>query len=154
MILIEDTRNKLEKHKTKRQIFEKLGHKVVRTKLFVGDYSLLKNQEICIDTKQDWVEVANNICGKSHERFRNECIKAKNCGIKLIILVEEEMPARLWQSPLKRNKQPVTQVKGETLQKAINTMHEKYGVEFVNCSKRDSAYKILEILGEKNVECI
>ena len=147
MILIEDTRNKVDKHRCKRQCFENLGHQVIRTKLLVGDYSLLHDQTVCIDTKQDWVEVANNICGKNHERFRNECIKAKNCGIRLVILVEEEMPVLEWKSPLKRNRQPVTMVKGETLAKAINTMQEKYGVEFVNCAKSESADKILEILG-------
>ena len=152
MILIEDTRNKIDKHKTKRQCFENLGHKVVRTKLFVGDYSLLNNQSICIDTKQDWVEVANNVCGKSHERFRNECIKAKNCDIRLVILVEEETPVEQWKSPLKRNRTAYTQVKGETLAKAIHTMHEKYGVEFINCDRSESADKILEILGVKNEE--
>lgn len=150
MILIEDTRNKIDKHRTKRQCFENLGHKVVRTKLFVGDYSLLSNQSVCIDTKQDWLEVANNICGKNHERFKNECIKAKDCDIRLVILVEEEIPVSEWESPLKRNKKPCTQVKGETLGKAIKTMEERYGVRFVNCSKAESADKILELLGVKN----
>ena len=147
MILIEDTRNKIDKHQTKRQCLENLGHQVIRSKLYVGDYSLLNNQSVCIDTKQDWVEVANNLCGKQHERFRNECIKAKNCGIKLVILVEDEIPIAEWKSPLKRNKQPITKVRGEVLQKVIQTMSEKYGVEFVNCSKADAPNEILKILG-------
>lgn len=147
MILIEDTRNKIDKHRCKRQCFENLGHQVVRTKLLVGDYSLLHNQTICIDTKQDWVEVANNICGKSHERFRAECIKAKTCGIRLVILVEDKTPVTEWKSPLKRNKTPYTQVSGITLAKIIDTMHQKYGVEFINCAKGESAEIILKILG-------
>jgi len=147
MILIEDTRNKIDKHRRKRQCFENLGHQVVRTKLLIGDYSLLHNQTICIDTKQDWVEVANNLCGKQHERFRNECVKAKTCGIKLVILVEDKTPVAEWKSPLKRNKMPYTQVSGTTLSKIIDTMHQKYGVEFINCAKGESADKILEILG-------
>lgn len=150
MILIEDTRNKIDKHRAKNQCFENLGHKVIRTKLFVGDYSLLNNQSVCIDTKENWVELANNLCGKQHERFRNECIKAKNCDIRLVILVEDEIPVEQWKSPLKRNKTPITAVKGETLAKVMNTMHEKYGVEFVNCARSESADKILEILGVKN----
>lgn len=147
MILIEDTRNQIGKHASKRQVFENLGIKVVRTKLLCGDYSLLNNQSICIDTKKDWVELANNICGKSHERFRNECIRAKSCEIRLVILVEEEIPIEQWKSPLKRNKKAITQVKGETLAKAMKTMHEKYGVEFVNCKREESAEMILKILG-------
>lgn len=152
MILIEDTRNKIDKHRAKNQCFENLGHKVIRTKLFVGDYSLLNNQSVCIDTKENWVELANNLCGKQHERFRNECIKAKNCDIRLVILIEDKTPAAEWKSPLKRNRTPITKVNGEVLAKCMNTMHEKYGVEFVNCDRSESADKILEILGVKNEE--
>lgn len=146
MILVEDTRNKPLKHAIKRQYWANEGVQVVRSKLFVGDYSLLNNQSICIDTKQDWVELASNICGKQHERFRNECIRALNCDIRLVILVEEKTPVEEWKSPLKRNGKPLTAVKGETLAKAMQTMTEKYNVKFVNCDKADAPDIILNLL--------
>lgn len=151
MIIVEDTRNQIGKHDKLNKDLENLGVKVVRSKLYVGDYSLLSDQTVCIDTKKDWLEVAGNICGKQHERFRAECLRAKEAEILLIILVEEETPVELWKSPQNRLKVPLTRVSCETLSKAIKTMTEKYGVKFVNCNKNDTAKKILELLkGGKN----
>lgn len=49
---------------------------------FVGTYN------VCVDTKKDIEELINDIIGKQHERFRDECIFAQNNGIQLYILVE------------------------------------------------------------------
>lgn len=49
---------------------------------FVGTY------DVCVDTKKDIEELINDIIGKHHERFRDECIFAQNNGIKLYVLVE------------------------------------------------------------------
>ena len=49
---------------------------------FVGTYN------VCVDTKKDIEELVNDIIGKQHERFRDECIFAQNNGIQLYILVE------------------------------------------------------------------
>ena len=71
MQLIEDTRNKVGKHKELNDYLEAKGHKVFRSKLLVGDYSLTTNQSVCIDTKADLLELCTNVCGKEeHERFR------------------------------------------------------------------------------------
>lgn len=103
MIIVEDTRNQTGKHKAKSEYFAKQGIQVVRSKLYVGDYTRLDNQTLCIDTKKDILEIAANVCGKQHERFRAECIRAKECGIKLVVLIEE-MPLdglQGWCSPRK-----------------------------------------------------
>lgn len=147
MIIIQDTREKIDKKSHIISKFQNLGINIARCKLFVGDYARADKQNVCVDVKKDWVEMSMDLCSKQHQRFRDECLRAKMAGIKLVILVEEEIPVEQWKSPLKRNKQPVTMVKGEILAKAINTMHEKYGVEFMNCAKSESADKILEILG-------
>ena len=146
MIIIEDTRNQIDKHETLNAQLEILGHQVIRSKLYVGDYSTSKNQSICIDTKKDILELAGNICGRQHERFKQECIRAKLGEIRLIVLIEEETPIYEWESPRNRRNQALTQVKGETLYKAMNTMHERYGVEFMQCNKNETAMKIIEIL--------
>ncbi len=151
MIIVEDTRNQTGKHKAKSEYFAKQGIQVVRSKLYVGDYTRLDNQTLCIDTKKDILEIAANVCGKQHERFRAECIRAKECGIKLVVLIEEKPLDGLqgWCSPRNRQGKPLTQVKGETLSKALKTMSEKYGVEFVFCTKQESGAKIVELLGEE-----
>lgn len=49
---------------------------------FIGTY------KVCVDTKRSIEELAGNINGIQHERFRDECILAQNNGIQLYILVE------------------------------------------------------------------
>lgn len=147
MILIEDTRNQIGKHKTLNDKLNSLGVAVVRSKLYVGDYARIDDLTTCIDTKKDWVEVAGNICGKQHDRFRAECMRAKDAGIRLVILVEEEIPIEQWKSPRKRNGRLISQVSNTVLSKAMKTMAEKYGVEFKNCSKQYTAQTIIELLG-------
>ena len=151
MIFIEDTRNQRDKHTKLNLDLKALGHEVIRSKLYVGDYALVTDMSTCIDTKKDWVELAGNICGKQHKRFREECERAKDAQIRLIVLVEEETPIEDWKSPVKRNKEPVCRVSNEVLKKAMKTMTERYGVEFKNCSKNQTAKKILEIFGGQNV---
>jgi ribosome-associated protein len=147
MILIEDTRNQIGKHKILNDEFNKLGVAVVRNKLYVGDYSRMDNMTTCIDTKKDWLELAGNICGKQHERFRNECLRARDAQIRLIILVEEEIPIEEWKPPRKRNGGLISHTSNIVLSKAMKTMTEKYGVEFIHCGKDKTAEIILKILG-------
>ena len=146
MIIVEDTRNQIGKHKKINEDLMSLGHQVVRNKLFVGDYSRIDNMTICVDTKKDWVELAGNICGKQHTRFRSECLRAKSAQIKLVILVEEKMSIKEWKSPRKRNGDLICKVSSDVLCKAMTTMSEKYGVVFMNCKKSDTASVILKVL--------
>ena len=149
MVIIEDTRNQIGKHTELNKQLAALGHTVVRSKLFVGDYAQAKNQSICIDTKKDILELAGNICGRQHERFRAECVRAMCADIWLVILIEEETPITQWESPRNRQNRALTKVNGVTLWKAMVTMHRKYGVTFAQCNKKDTAKKIIEILGEE-----
>ena len=149
MIIIEDTRNQIGKHKTLNETLRSMGIKVIRSKLYVGDYSRLDNQTVCIDTKKDWLELVTNLT-KQHQRFRDECLRAKESQIKLFVLVEQNIPAYRWKSPVKRNGKAISQVKGEVLQKIMNTMKEKYDVEFIYCDKKQTAQRLLELLGGKD----
>jgi ERCC4-type nuclease len=154
MVIVIDTRQQKNKHKIKEDYFKTNGVKFVRSKLFVGDYSRLDNMSVCIDTKKDVCELASNICGKQHERFRNECLKAKENGIKLIILIEEVVEnLNNWVSPLKKNGEFLTIVKGETLKKCIETMEIKYGVKFLFCSKLIAPKVILRLLNTSGELC-
>lgn len=145
--LIEDTRQQHGKHDLKAKYFTENDIAVIRHGLYVGDYARLDNQLIVVDTKKDVVEIAANICGPQHERFRNECLRAKEYGIKLVVLIEEEVSDLAeWKSPRKKNGQPYTHVSGATLKKAMQTMTEKYGVEFRFCQKAEAGQRIVEIL--------
>jgi hypothetical protein len=88
LTIIEDTRNKIGQHERKNRQLNELGYKVIRSKLPAGDYGLLTDLSVVIDTKMDLQEIYNNLIGKSHVTFRNECLLCQQNGIKLIILCE------------------------------------------------------------------
>lgn len=104
-----DKAQKDGKHTVKHEQMESLGHELVFLPLPVGDYILiddavaevikrrgdrLKKMDLLgvvtlsVDTKANLAESYGNIIGKSHERFRDECILAQQNGIQLIILIE------------------------------------------------------------------
>lgn len=152
MQLIEDTRNKVGKHKELNDYLEAKGHKVFRSKLLVGDYSLTTNQSVCIDTKADLLELCTNVCGKEeHERFRGECLRAKEAGIRLVVLCEngkgvrELEDVRGWQNPRLRFSPKA--LNGNRLYRILATMQQKYDVEFLFCDKSETGEKIIELLG-------
>ena len=98
-------------------------------------------------------EIASNI-GSDHQRFKHECIAARNAGCKLIILVEntegitsvEEVHKWINPEVIYRPRA----ITGERLQKAMQTMQERYGVEFMFCEPDEAAEKIMELLGVAN----
>lgn len=55
--------------------------------LKVGDYMSDENKNLSIDRKQSMIELVGNIC-QQHDRFQREMLRAKELGIKLVILIE------------------------------------------------------------------
>ena len=157
MVLLEDTRNQIGKHKNIDAYCKQVGIEIVRTKLLVGDYMLCDengiNGKISCDTKTLGVpELASNIF-QEHERFRSECELAQKCGIQLIVLIEEVLPGgRLdnWVSPLDKNGKPRFRFNPKTLRKAMITMQERYDVKFRFCDGRSTGKILIEYLrGER-----
>ena len=160
-VIISDTRQQEGKHEAKLAYFKAQGYKVVRTKLFVGDYARLDNQTIAIDTKKDFLELCGNVCGNQHERFRDECKRAKECGIQLIILCEHGKDIKsledviFWKNPRSEKRVQIDgkwqtvhtkAMKGEVLYKILTTLQDKYGVQFVFCDKEDTGSEIVRLL--------
>ena len=154
MIILEDSRQKIDKNKHIETQLEKLGYKIVRSKLLVGDYSYPTDQSICIDTKFGLQEVASNLT-QDHERFKNECIRARECGIQLVVLVQESGIKILsdvcgWYN-WRRKKNPKA-VSGKQLYKIMATMTDRYGVAWEFCSKQNVGQRIVGILnGEESI---
>lgn len=112
LILLEDKGQQAGKHNEKNRYWLESGIEVVQAPLPVGDYICANNKvmdlilrkkkrgialkkmdflgtyDVCVDTKKDIQELAGNVCGKQHARFRDECILAQNNGIKLYVLVQ------------------------------------------------------------------
>ena len=151
MTILEDTRQQEGKHKNISAYFEKIGVPMKRCCLYVGDYAVASDQSRSVDTKQDVLELAKDIMSNDHERFRDECMRAKEAGIKLLVLVEEELPSgglMNWKSPKTVTGKQLTSIKGESLKRAILTMTAKYDVRFRFCDARQTGRIILEYLTE------
>lgn len=154
MIILEDTRQKPRQNAHITKQLERLGCRVVRTKLFCGDYTFPTNQSVCVDTKQDLQEVVGNVT-KQHERFKRECERAKEAGIKLVILVQDPKITELsgvfgWYNPRLRFSKVAT--KGRTLAKIMYSMRDKYGVQWEFATKDKMGERIIELLEEGNHE--
>lgn len=194
MVIIEDKGQQDKKHELKHISWEAHGVYWERYPLPVGDYILgsppvldviarkqkrgvdvkkmdfLGTYSVCVDTKRDMQEIVGNICGKQHERFRDECILAQNNGIRLIVLVENtdgiqtlaDVPD--WRNPRakimrwttlpdgrkKRVQAYPDATQGATLFKAMSTMQDKYGVKFLFCRPEDAADKVVQILADSS----
>ena len=168
MIFLHDTRDKIGKHKEAERYLLDNGHKIVRSKMYVGDITLLENQTICIDLKQNLQEVYGNII-LHNMRFKAECIRAKEAGIRLVVLIADAhirdvSEVHTWDNPRLRKWEtvkaaqekgkllnvklsPKPPVSSEQLQRAMETMGERYGVEWQVCPKEETGKRILEILG-------
>lgn len=148
MTIQEDTRQKVGEHEIKHQWFSENGVGIVRCKLPFGDYAPIP--PVSIDTKRNMDEIAQNICGKEHRRFINECKAARAAGCALIILVENDLgitdlsQVHTWINP--RTIYSDKCVQGDRLQKAMETISERYGVRFMFCRPEESAQIILETI--------
>lgn len=151
MIILEDTRNKPQKSIHIREQLMELGYEVKRTKIYCGDYTLPTNQSICVDTKKDMNEVESNLI-HDHKRFKEECLRAKEAGIKLIILIQDPKIKFLnevygWYNI--RKKWSPKAVSGKQLVKIMKTMSEKYDVEWQFTTKEKCGERIVKLLGVK-----
>lgn len=193
LIIVEDKGQQSGKHEIKHQWFEQHSVELLQAPLPVGDYILhtdivsdviqrkakrgvdlkkldfLGSYNVCVDTKKDMQEIIGNICGKQHERFRDECILAQNNDIRLYILVENLDGIRSvedvsnWRNPrMKRYETIVSKHKegkwmriplpkappttGDRLAKAMKTMEEKYSCRFMFCRPEEAGERILELL--------
>ena len=153
MTIVHDTRDQAGKHRNVDDYLLKNGHKIVRSKMYVGDVTRLDNQTVCIDLKRNLQEVCGNLT-QQHERFIRECVRAHEAGIKLVILVEHGCGIKTlqdvedWVNP--RLKVSPYAVSGPRLKKMMETVALKYGVEWAFCAKNQTGEKVVNILEGTN----
>lgn len=151
MLILEDTRQQAGKHKNITRYFDKAGIPWARQALYVGDYVIASDGSRAVDTKQDVIELAGNILSSDHKRFSDECRRASEAGISLLVLIEERLPEgglAAWQSPTDSAGHPLTLANPETLRRALLTMRAKYGVRFRFCDGRQTGRLLVEYLTE------
>lgn len=191
-VLLEDVNNKLDHHAIKHNYWEKQGIEIMRYRLPVGDYVLANDKifdviarkkargiqpkmmdflgtyNVCCDSKFDIGELVSGVCGKQHDRLRDECILAQNNGIRLFFVVENKgglikgtkiinptirrlEDLHKWVNPrlciFKSGKQAYpSATRGKTLMKACMTLRERYKCDFVFCTPEESGKLIVDIL--------
>lgn len=146
MIIEMDTRNQKDEYVT--DFLDSHGIKWIRNKLYAGDVKLVNSTRVIIDLKKDLLEVCGNLTSlKEHERVKREIERAKEIGCeRFIFLIKEQKINSIQEVNNWSSKR--TKVKGETLAKVMNTMSERYNVEFMFTKKELAGATILELLGE------
>lgn len=146
--IIEDTRQKRDKHALKNEFWASHEVNVIRSGLPFGDY--WRAPTVAVDTKQDIAEMAMNLCGSAAEtkRVREEVKKAKDAGTKLIFLIEDSRYSEI--SDLYGEKIWLHNgrvIPGDQLATAMHINEQRYGCEFWFCSPEDAGRVVEDILG-------
>lgn len=152
-----DKRQQKGKHDLKHEKLKEAGVTLVSHSLNVGDYA--QAPRCSVDTKRDIYELAACVTTQ-HERFADECDRAKEQGTLLVVLTENDQgitsvsDLAAWVEPdmdfeirCEKSKGRVKKrLVGSTLAKTCETMHADHGTYFAFCSPEDTAQKIIEIL--------
>lgn len=145
-----DTR---EKDRAIEGILQEFDHRRVRhfsSKLYVGDYMSLDNARLVVDRKANLNELVGNL-GSDKSRFYKEVQRAKQFGIKLIVLCEHGQGIKSiqdvgkWENPILQ-KYPAAMT-GRDLMERLYRLHISYGVEILFCDKQQTGQRIIELLG-------
>lgn len=153
--LIRDTRQQRGKHEAKHRWFDEHGVVSVSSGLYVGDYMVMG--DVSVDTKRDLEELCQCL-DADHVRFRNEMVRARDAGVRLVILTENEdgvtdlESLALWVEPydefVRRNGSGKARRRyGKRFAQACRTMTERYGAEFQFCTPAEAGRRVCEILG-------
>ena len=151
LTIIEDSREKPQAVLKINNYFTQIGARVIRSKMYVGDYQFMCNPYLVIDRKQNLNELCNNVV-QDHKRFTDELKRAAEVGIFVVVLVEHGSGIKClddvqkWENP--RLKESSLAVSGERLYKILKSMEYCYHVRFEFCNKAQTGRRIVEILTE------
>jgi len=154
MIICCDTREQKDAHVT--NWFDQNGIKWIRSKLYVGDYTLLHDQSTCVDRKKDMQEIYGNLI-QQHIRFREELIRAREADIQLIVLIEDPHikdidMVYLWQNPryfqwVAKGSKGRPPASSSNIMGIMKRMSEVYGVRWEFARHDQIGAKIVQLLG-------
>ena len=163
-IQIDTREHKAEAERIERQL-DAMGVAHFRSKLYCGDYQSLDNGRLVIDRKKDRLELCGNVT-QQHKRFHDELLRAREAGIKIIILcehgngIERLSDVYFWENPrLLQEKWIVEEGRprkvqaypnattGKKLLAILETLRTKYGVDFAFCDPKNTGEMIVQLLG-------
>ena len=163
-IQIDTREHKAEAERIERQL-DAMGVAHFRSKLYCGDYQSLDNGRLVIDRKKDLLELCGNVT-QQHERFRRELIRAREAGIRIIVLCEhgegikELLDVFFWENPRLVKRKWVMEegrpkqvpaypnaTNGPQLLKILMTIQQRYDVRFIFCDPARTGETIVKLLG-------
>lgn len=148
-MVICDSREKKNAHVL--EYFDRHGIEYEIRKLDCGDY-MLPGGTISIDKKKDLQELAGNLLNPNDKaRFWREVRRARETGVKLVILCEHGGAIKAF-SDVKKWKSRYGRVTGKSLSDAIFRLYMAYGVPVLYCDKRSTGKRIMEILEGKDAD--
>lgn len=143
-MIICDTREK--KNQRILQYFKAHQIPYEEQKLETGDYMRSDRKDITIDRKQNLGELLHNMCSPDKSRFWKEIRRAKEDGLRFVILCEHGGSYKGIRD-VARYKDKYSKVSGRELMNRMYAAHIAYGVEFLFCDKRSTGKRIAELLG-------
>lgn len=149
-MIICDSREKKNQHVLRYFDVHNIPYRI--QKLDVADYMLEGMDGFAIDRKQNLSELSTNLMNrKDHARFWKEVRRAKEAGMRMVVLCEHGGKIRSvqdvagWQNPY-------SGVSGRALMDEIYRVHIAYGVEFLFCDKRSTGKRIVSLLRDALLE--
>ena len=128
--------------------FDKHGIEWEKKKLDVGDYMIEGQPDFIVDRKMSLLEMAHNMLTADRRRFYDEIRRARDAGIRLVILCEhggihglEDVKA--WKPRFGRSS-------GKKLADAIFRLEIGYGVPTFYCDPRSTGKRIIQLLTQND----
>ena len=139
-----DSREKPQAIKGILAYFDRHGIEWEKRKLDTGDYMMEGQPELVVDRKQNLSELAHNLLSPDRARFYREVRRARESGIRLVILCEERginglEDVRGWAPKYGK-------ASGKALADAIFKLWIAYQVPVLYCDKRSTGKRIVELL--------
>lgn len=124
--------------------FDRHGIEWEKKKLDTGDYMIEGQPDVVIDRKMSLLEMAHNMLTADKARFYREIRRARESGIRLVILCEHGGIHDL--NDVKQWKPRFGRSSGKKLADAIFRLEISYGVPTFFCDPRSSGRRIIELL--------
>lgn len=151
MTIIIDSREKPAATKAITTYFDKHDIAWRKEKLDTGDYMIEGRPDVVVDRKQSLYEMTVNMFSRDRARFYREVRRAREQGIRLIILCEHGRKIRTI-TDVAHWSNEYSKVSGPRLADAIFKLEMAYGVETYFCEKRQTGRRIIELLTEDKDE--
>lgn len=144
-MIVSDSREKKNEHIL--HYFSKHNIEYCVDTVDTGDYYNTDKPNVRVERKASLSELAHNLLSPDKKRFYREIRRAREQGIRLVILCEQGGIHGL--EDVGRWKPKYGKATGKSLADAIFRLEIGYGVVTLYCDKRSTGKRIIEILNER-----